>query len=214
MGPLPKGKGGNRYLLTYVCLATRWPEAVPLRNITARSVVEGLWSIFSRTSIPKLILSDQGSQFCSKLMREFSRWLGIERIRTSPYLPESNGCVERMHGTLKAILGKGMDQSLDWVGQVNFALFVLRQMPHADSGFSPFDLVYGFRVRTPLDALYHGLMETEESDLNVCDWVCKMSERLEVVRDYAALGMAKGRETRMKYLTLSFLNCLDARGKI
>ncbi len=200
VGPLPKGKGRYRYLLTYVCLATRWPEAVPLKNITARSVVEGLWSIFSRTSIPELILSDQGTQFCSKMMKEFSGWLGIEKIRTSPYHPESNGCVERLHGTLKAILGKGMDQGLDWVGQINFALFVLRQMPHADSGYSPFDLVYGFRVRTPLDALYHGLVETEEKELSVCDWVCKMAERLEVVRDYAALGMAKGRETRMKYL--------------
>ncbi len=192
VGPLPKGKGGNRYLLTYVCLATRWPEAVPLRNITARSVVEGLWSIFSRTSIPELILSDQGSQFCGRMMKEFSGWLGIDKIRTSPYHPESNGSVERLHGTLKAILGKGMDQGLDWVRQVNFALFVLRQMPHADSGFSPFDLVYGFRVRTPLDALYHGLVDAEERELNVCDWVCKMAERLEVVSDYELWVLLRG----------------------
>ncbi len=53
VGPLPKGKGGNRYLLTYVCLATRWPEAVPLRNVTSKSVMEGLWLIFARTAIPE-----------------------------------------------------------------------------------------------------------------------------------------------------------------
>ncbi len=34
-GPLPKGKGGAQYILTYVCMATRWPEEVPLKNVTA-----------------------------------------------------------------------------------------------------------------------------------------------------------------------------------
>ncbi len=105
-----------------------------------------------------------------------------------------------MHGTFKAILGKCIDDGVDWVGQISFVLFVLRQMPHADSGFSPFDLVYGFRVRTPLDALYHGLYEVENEKLSVCEWVIIAAERLERMRDCAALKSAKGRESRMAYL--------------
>ncbi len=162
VGPLPKGKGGCRFLLTYDCLATRWPEAVPLRSITAKAVAEALWEIFSRTGIPEKILTDQGSQFVGKVMKSLCGLLGIERVRTSPYHPESNGVVERMHGTLKAILGKCINEEADWVGFVSLALFVLRQMPHADSGHSPFDLVYGFRVRTPLDVLYFCLVEGDE----------------------------------------------------
>ncbi len=132
VGPLlPKGKGGNMYLLTYVYLATRWPEAVPLRNIHAKTVMDELWSIFSRTSIPERVLIDQGSQFCGKVMKDMCSWLGIEKVRTSPYHPETNGAVERMHGTLKAILRKCIEEKMDWVGQVNFVLYVLRQMPHA-----------------------------------------------------------------------------------
>ncbi len=201
VGPLPKGKGGcSRYILTYVCLATKWPEAVPLRCITAKAVMEGLWSIFARTSIPERVLSDQGSQFCGKVMKQMCEWLGIEKMRTSPYHPESNGCVERMHGTMKGILGKCLSEGLDWVDQLNFAMYVLRQMPHADSGYSPFDLVYGFRVRTPLDALYHGLYEVESDKLNVCEWVMRMAERLENVRDSAALRTAKRKTGRMQYV--------------
>ncbi len=110
------------------CLTTRWPEAVPLRTITARSVAEGLWSIFVRTSIPERILTDQGSQFCSRLVKELCALIGIEKVQTSPYHPQTNGAVERMHGTFKAILGKCKEAELDWVGQVNFVLFVLRQI--------------------------------------------------------------------------------------
>ncbi len=100
VGPLPKGKGGNRFLLTCVCLATRWPEAVPLRGISAKAVAEGLWTIFSRTSVPEKMLSDQGDQFCGRVVTELSKMLGIERVRTSPYHPQTNGTVERFHGTL------------------------------------------------------------------------------------------------------------------
>ncbi len=123
VGPLPKGKGGCQYLLTYVCLATRWPEAVPLRGITAKAVCDGLWSIFSRTSIPEVILSDQGSQFCGKVVKQLCEMLGIEKIRTSPYHPERNGTVERMHGTFKAILGKCISDKVDWVSQILFFLY-------------------------------------------------------------------------------------------
>ncbi len=144
VGPLPKGKGGCRFLLTYVCMATRWPEAVPLRSITAKAVAEGLWNVFARTAIPEVMLSDQGTQFCGRVVRQ------IEKLRTSPYHPQTNGMVERMHATLKSVLGRCIDDGVDWVGQVPLALYVLRQMPHADSGFSPFDMVFGFRVRTPL----------------------------------------------------------------
>ncbi len=200
VGPLPKGKGGNRFLLTCVCLATRWPEAVPLRGISAKAVAEGLWTIFSRTSVPEKMLSDQGGQFCGRVVTELSKMLGIERVRTSPYHPQTNGTVERFHGTLKSILGKCVDEGKDWVEQLSFALFVMRQMPQADSDFSPFDLVYGFRVRTPLDALYSGLFEIESRELDVCGWVREMAEKLELMRDCAELKMAKNKEGRMRYL--------------
>ncbi len=87
VGPLPKGKGGNRYILTYICLATRWPEAEPLRSITAKAVMDGLWSIFSRTSVPERILTDQGSQFCGKVMTQLCEHLGIEKYERPPTTP-------------------------------------------------------------------------------------------------------------------------------
>ncbi len=37
--PLPKAKGGVKFLLTYICMATRWPEAVPMRTCSARPML-------------------------------------------------------------------------------------------------------------------------------------------------------------------------------
>ena len=49
IGPLPKGKGGKKYLLTYIDLSTRWPDAIPLCSITAKQVAQGMLDILSRT---------------------------------------------------------------------------------------------------------------------------------------------------------------------
>ena len=62
VGPFPKGKGGYQYVLTAICMSNRWPEAIPLKSITARAVATGMVEIFSRTGIPLQLLTDQGSQ--------------------------------------------------------------------------------------------------------------------------------------------------------
>jgi len=47
------------------------------------------------------IISDNGPQFIAKDFREFIRICGMTHVRTSPYYPQSNGKIERWHGTLK-----------------------------------------------------------------------------------------------------------------
>ena len=143
VSPLPKAKGGYRFVLTAVCMATRWPEAIPLKSITARAVAEGIVNIFSRTAIPLQILSDQGTQFLSSLVKELCKLLGIQRLKTTAYHPQTNGTVERMHSTLEGMLTKDHTQGMDWAFQIPFALFALRQMPHRDTLLSPFDLIFG-----------------------------------------------------------------------
>ena len=170
VGPIPKGKGGYRYILTCVCMASKWPEAIPIRCMTANAVAQGMLDIFSRVGVPLRLLSDQGSQFVGKVISKLCENLHIEAIQSTPYHPEGNGVVERMHSTLGAMLNKAANQGLDWVGQVPFALFALRSAPNRDSGFSPFELIYGRHVRTPLDILHQGWAQKEFEQLDTDEW--------------------------------------------
>ena len=85
---------------------TRYPEAVPLKNIDAEHVAVELVKMFSRVGIPSEILTDQGANFMSKLLAEVYRLLSVKAITTSPYHPQTNGLVERFNQTLKAMSGR------------------------------------------------------------------------------------------------------------
>ena len=159
VGPLPKSKGGYQYLLTYIDVATRWPEAVALRSIQARPVVEALLEIFSRNGIPKVIISDQGTQLTGKIMKELTTVYGISKVETSPYHPQSNGLVERLHGTLVPLLKKCTETKSDWVKFLPMALYAIRLMPNSSTGYSPFMLVHGRELHSPVDLLYSGWVE-------------------------------------------------------
>ena len=76
VGPISSpSEKGHRYVLTLVVYATRYPEAVPLKNIEIETVAEALLDMYSRLGIPEEVLSDLGTQFVSKCMEEVSRSL-------------------------------------------------------------------------------------------------------------------------------------------
>ena len=180
VGPFPKAKNGYRFVLTAICMGSKWPEAIPLKAQTARAVANGMMEIFSRTGIPLQLLTDQGSQFLGSLVKHLCRDLGIDQIKTTPYHPECNGVVERMHGTLVPMLTKASRLGLDWVEQLPFALFALRSAPNRDTKFSPYQLVYGHRVRTPLDILHQGWAEEEFGEFDTAEWADWLVSRLAV----------------------------------
>ena len=71
VGPLPKTRSGNEYLLTIMCASTRFPEAIPLRSINGRNVSKSLLKFFTLFGLPKEIQSDQGSNFISHPLKKY-----------------------------------------------------------------------------------------------------------------------------------------------
>ena len=128
VGPLPKTKSGNQYLLTIMCASTRFPEAIPLRNIKAKTIVKALIKFFTLVGLPKSIQSDQGSNFTSGLFQEVMYELGIEQYTSSAHHPESQGALERFHQTLKNMIRTYcLDFEKDWDEGAHLLLFAARE---------------------------------------------------------------------------------------
>ena len=101
VGPLPRSRSRNRYVLVFCDYVTRYPEAVPLRCIEAEVIAEELMKLFTRVGLPREILNDQESNFQSHLLAELYRLLHTEAVRTSPYHPQTDGLEERFNKMLK-----------------------------------------------------------------------------------------------------------------
>ena len=104
VGPLPRSRSGHCYILVICDYATHYPEAIPLRSIDAEHIVEELIKVFALVGIPNEILTDQGSNFTSKLLAELYRLLKIQGVRISPYHPQLDRLVEHFNQTLKMML--------------------------------------------------------------------------------------------------------------
>ena len=144
VGPLPRSRSGNRYVLVLCDYATRYPEAIPLRHIDAEMIAEELVQIFARVWLPQEILTDQGSNFQSRLLQELHRLLQVRAIRTSPYHPQTDGLVERFNQTLKSMLREcAREEGKDWDKMIPFLLLAYREVPQESTGFSPFELLTG-----------------------------------------------------------------------
>ena len=163
VGPLPKTRSGNQYLLTIMCASTRFPEAIPLRDVKAKTIVKALTKFFSVFGFPKSIQSDQGSSFMSGIFQQVMHELGIKQYRSSAYHPESQGSLERFHQTYKNMIRTYcFDTEKDWNEGIHLLLFAARESVQESLGFSPFELVFGHTVRGPLKLLKEKFLSDNE----------------------------------------------------
>ena len=203
VGPIgPPGEDGHRYILTLVDFATRYPEAVPLKNIDTETVAEALVDIFSRLGVPEEILSDLGTQFVSECMKEVTRLLSIKQLTTTPYHPMCNGLTEKFNGTMKSMLKIFCsEQPRQWHRYINPLLFAYREVPQESTGFSPFELLYGRAVRGPMFILKElWTKELEEPEVkNSYQDVFELREKLEDTLKLAHTELQKAQHKGKHY---------------
>ena len=187
VGPLPRSSQGNRYILVVCDYATRYPEAFALKSIDAETVADSLIQLFSRIGIPKEILTDQGSNFMSRLLSSMYERLGIQALRTSPYHPQTDGLVERFNQTLKAMLRRFVDaDARNWDTLLPYMLFAYREAPQSSTGFSPNELVFGRQLRGPLDVMKEVWTDAQETEAkSVIQHLLDMWDRLDRCQEAA-----------------------------
>ena len=118
-----------------MCRSTRYPAAYPLRSITAKSVVKALTQFISIFGIPKVIQSDQGSNFSSRMFAQVLKQLRVKHNQASAYHPQSQGALERFHQTLKSLLrGYCVEMNQDWEEGLPWLLLAAREVEQESTG--------------------------------------------------------------------------------
>ena len=89
---------------------TKWPEAFTIPDQKAETIAKlFVKNIVCRHGIPEELLSDHGANFLSTLIQEVCQLLGVEKINTSGYHPQTDGLVEKFNSTLISMIAKSCD---------------------------------------------------------------------------------------------------------
>ena len=94
-------------VLVVVDQFTHYVQSFVTKNHTARTTAQVLYNnYFSVFGFPQRLMSDQGTEFCGKVIVAMCSLLDVEKIHTTPYHLQTNGAAERVHQTLQRMIGK------------------------------------------------------------------------------------------------------------
>lgn len=141
--------------------------------------------VIVRFGCPHQLHSDQGRDWESKLFQDICRLLGIQKTRTTPYNPQSDGLVERFNRTLIEMLAKLVNERRsDWDDILPYVLCAYRATPHRSTGLSPNRLMLGREALLPVDLVYgYAVPDQRQCPIEYVEWVrAAMEESFERCR--------------------------------
>ncbi|GFS83276.1 retrovirus-related Pol polyprotein from transposon 17.6 [Trichonephila clavipes] len=154
-GPLPITSKGNRYLITAICMSSKFPEAIPVSDISS----------------------------CSDY-RVFERF-GILVRHSSVYHPQSNPVEGFHRTVKRLLRVLCLDAGFEWDKHLPSILLALRTVSHESTGYTPSELVYGKNLRTPETLVMEHWMEPEEEGDLVTEYMFKLINRLKRCQEVA-----------------------------
>lgn len=154
VGPLPRSKAGNKFILVCVDAFSRFAWLIPTGGATTQVVMSKLQNIFGVFGPPATLVTDNATTFTSHQFKGFCHGLGIKHITTTPYYPNPS-YAERINRNLRSALiayhnrdHSGWDRSLHWL------MIAFNTAKHESHKSTPAQLLLGYRVRTPLSNLW------------------------------------------------------------
>ena len=197
IGPLKTTRQGNKYILTVIDYYTKYAEAEALPNQEAETVVRALEQIFARHGMQSVLLTDQGRNFESHLFTSMCRLFGIDKRRTTPYHPQTDGLCERFNGILKLLLRMRVDKEMDWDDQLPSALLAYRISKQESTGVSPFELMYGREPKVAFDVRGEGEIESKPIG-GPAQYLAELKERHQHLKSLVVDRIEKAQEKQKR----------------
>ena len=200
LGPFPPSSKGSRYIVVFSDYLTRWVEAFPVPSVEATVIARLLIDeIISRHGAPRVLLSDRGTNFLSKVVAEVCKIFQIQKVNTSSYHPQTDGLVERFNSTLCQSLSMYVSKNQkDWDEFIPLILFAHRTSVLDAIGDSPFYVLYGREPRLPIDVKY---LPPAADDLStsVLDYRKRIVEKVELAQNLARENLQRAQQKIKDY---------------
>ena len=150
-GPLATSESGKKYIMVMTDAFSKYVELASLRSKEAEEVARALYDTWiTRYSTPTCIVSDNGKEFCNKLMKSLCEHLKIMHKTTSPYHPECNASAEVFNRTMRHYIQAVIQPPyLDWEIYLPALRISYNTSVSKATKFTPFEIVFGMEANMP-----------------------------------------------------------------
>ena len=180
---------------------TRYAQAYVTRTQTAKTTAKTLWDKFMvHYGLPKKILSDRGWNLESQLVADLCELMGMQKIWTSPYHPQTNDQYERFSSTLINMLGmSAQEKKSEWKNQIRMLVHTYNCTQNTAVGFSPYCLMYGRQPHLPIDVAL-GLAPQNTTAPNISKFMQKIRGNTKWAHKKAKVFQAKEAQHHRKIM--------------
>ena len=154
-GPLPTTQRTNRYIFSAVDMFSKLVFNMPIANCDVMTVSQALFEMVCQYGVCDTIISDRGSEFISSCTGELCKLLGIKQNFTPSFIHHCLGACERAHRTLAECLTPYVQNGKQWDAILPAVTFAMDSSVHSSIKYSPYEVLYGFRLKFPLSVLSH-----------------------------------------------------------
>jgi hypothetical protein len=145
-------KRKNKGLLVIVDHFSKFPYAVPIADKTAETIPRESRVYIGMFGAPKVMLSDNVNEFINQKVEELLRKFGVKHRLTATYKPRTNGQTETLNAGLRQVVRKIAEKNpLDWDEMLPAVLMALRSKVHEAHAKTPFEMVFGKKMRIPTE---------------------------------------------------------------
>ena len=197
LGPLPVTDKGNKFVLVITDLYSKWTEAFGVPDQEAKTIANVFLNEFvCRFGTPLQILSDQGRNFESQLFQELCKLLKIDKIRTSPLHPQSNGVVERFNRTLGNMLAMFCEnQQRSWDEHLPKVMMAYRSAINSTTNYTPNQIVLGRNIVLPLQAF---TVHPSKEGVSIDQYVANLQQLITQIHEDVRINLKKAANYRKK----------------
>ncbi|XP_055814170.1 uncharacterized protein LOC129883559 [Solanum dulcamara] len=183
IGPIePSTSNGHRFILASIDYFTKWVEEASYKSVTKKVIVDFVRNnLICRFGIPDSIITDNGANLNSHLMKEICEQFKINHRNSTAYRPQMNGAVQAANKNIKKILRKIIGNHRCWHEMLPYALLGYRTTVRTSIGATPYLLVYGTEVVIPFEVEIPSLRIIQEAELSNADWVSNRIEHLTLI---------------------------------
>ena len=201
-GPLPMTTNENRYIVSMIDKFSRFCMLIPVKDVKSSTIINAYERWITLFGPPRAILSDNGPQFISNVFKSYNKELKIKQRFSTPFYPESNGQVERLHRWIKERLTlisvdlglNFVDGDDDWDNYISLIQHSYNSTPNSITSCSPNQIIFGNDLKIYLDRINN----ESTSSTNPSDYIRSMANKRAIINNRANEYQSKYDKSRSK----------------